>query len=54
MEEGECTAISRDQADELREALDGASEITRWQTKSGESFVLSVRPVLPHEPGCPG
>ncbi len=53
LQEGECTAVSGEQADELHDALASASEITRWRTASGQTFVLSVRPVLPHEPACP-
>ncbi len=53
LQEGECTAVSGQQADELRGALGSATEITRWRTASSQVFVLSVRPVLPHEPGCP-
>ncbi|HEV2068832.1 MAG TPA: hypothetical protein VGR26_03465 [Acidimicrobiales bacterium] len=50
----ECTAVSGDRAIELGDALRSATEITRWRTASDETFVLSVRPVLPHEPDCPG
>lgn len=53
LQESECIAVDGEQAEELRVAVDQASEITRWRTDSGESFVLAVRPVLPHEPGCP-
>lgn len=53
LREGECTPVSGGQADELGEALESASEITHWRTESGETFTLSVRPVLPHEPDCP-
>lgn len=53
LQEGECTAVEGQQADELGEALQTATEITRWRTAPGETLVLAVRPVLPHEPGCP-
>ena len=48
-----CTAVSGEDADALRDALDDASEITRWRTASGDVFALVVRAVLPHEPDCP-
>ena len=51
--ERSCTAVTGEQADILEEALDQATEITRWRVASGEVFTLAVRPVLPHEPGCP-
>lgn len=54
LRDGECTAVSGDRAIELGDALRSATEITRWRTASDETFVLSVRPVLPHEPDCPG
>lgn len=51
--EGECTALAGQQAVELRDALEDATEITRWSTDAGQTYVLAVRPVLPHEPDCP-
>ena len=51
--ERSCAAVTGEQADLLEEALDGATEITRWRVASGEVFTLAVRPVLPHEPDCP-
>lgn len=54
LRDGECTAVSGDRAIELGDALRSSTEITRWRTASDEAFVLSVRPVLPHEPDCPG
>lgn len=54
LREGECTVVSGDRAVELGNALRSATEITRWRTASDETFVLSARPVLPHEPDCPG
>ena len=51
--EGECTAVTGDDADELRRAVDDADEITRWHTDTGEVHALAIRAVLPHEPGCP-
>ncbi|CAN5183852.1 hypothetical protein BH24ACT1_BH24ACT1_05860 [soil metagenome] len=52
--EGECTVVSGNRAIELGHALQTATEISRWRTASGETFVLSVRPALPHEADCPG
>lgn len=51
--EGECIAIGGDRAVEFRDLAEGATEITRWRNDAGQTFVLSVRPVLPHEPDCP-
>ncbi len=51
--EGECSAITGDRAVAFREMVDGITEVTRWRTDVGETFALSVRPVLPHEPDCP-
>lgn len=51
--EGECTSLSGDRAVEFRDVIDDATEVTRWRTDAGQSFALSVRPVLPHEPDCP-
>ncbi len=53
LQEGECAAVEGQQAEELGEALQAATEITRWRAASGQTFVLSACPVLPHEPGCP-
>lgn len=51
--EGECTALAGQEAVELRDALEDATEITRWSADAGQTYVLAVRPVLPHEPDCP-
>lgn len=48
-----CTAVAGEQAETLRRALDGASEITRWRTAPDQVFTLVARAVLPHEPDCP-
>lgn len=50
--EGECNAITGEAAATLRAALADATELTRWRAATG-TFSLAVRPVLPHEPGCP-
>lgn len=49
----ECAVITGPDAPTFRQALQGANELTRWRTQSGELFNLAVRPVLPHEPDCP-
>lgn len=54
LHEGECTGITGARATAFREVLRSATEITRWKLPSGATFVLAVRPVLPHEPDCPG
>jgi hypothetical protein len=48
-----CVAVEGEQADELGAALAEASHITRWRTDDGQLFGLAVRPLLPHDPGCP-
>lgn len=54
LQEGKCVAVAGEQAGELGDVLGSATEITRWRDSTGTTFVLAVRPVLPHEPGCPG
>ncbi|HWH34222.1 MAG TPA: hypothetical protein VNT56_02785 [Acidimicrobiales bacterium] len=53
LEEGQCLAVAGEEAERLGEALAQATEITRWTTAGGREFLLAVRAVLPHEPGCP-
>ncbi|MGK2928494.1 MAG: hypothetical protein ACSLFO_02850 [Acidimicrobiales bacterium] len=50
--ERECLAVTDGRADTLRDALQDATEITRWRTEAA-TVVLVVRPLLPHEPDCP-
>ena len=50
---GECVPVTGVDADVFRGLLEDATEITRW-SDDGDVWALSVRPVLPHEPNCPG
>jgi hypothetical protein len=47
----ECVAITGDDVTTLEQALSDANERTRW-TVGDDTFVLAIRPVLPHEPDC--
>ena len=47
-----CVTVTGDHVEQLRPALDEATEITRWPSADGE-FNLVVRALLPHEPACP-
>ncbi len=54
LRQGVCTVVAGEGAAELADALADSTQITRWRTDDGAAFVLAVRPVLPHEPDCPG
>jgi hypothetical protein len=53
LREGVCIPVPAERAAELADALAPATQITRWRTDAGDTFVLAVGAVFPHEPDCP-
>ena len=51
--EGACTPITGEAVAGFEAVLGEANELTQW-TAGDRTFSLVVRPVLPHEPDCPG
>ena len=50
--QGQCIAVTGDDAAALAEVLPDATALTRWM-QDGKAWRLAIRPVLPHEPDCP-
>ncbi|CAN5636836.1 hypothetical protein BH20ACT1_BH20ACT1_09410 [soil metagenome] len=53
LQEGVGTPVPAERAAEFADALAPATQITRWRTDAGDTFVLAVGVVFPHEPDCP-
>lgn len=51
--ERQCAALEGERAERFAEIVADATEITQWRTGDDHTFQLFIRPVLPHEPGCP-
>lgn len=47
-----CGVVTGDDLATLRPALEGANQLTYWQS-GGLTYALTLRPLLPDESGCP-